>query len=77
MKVFLVLSAVLAIAVAAPGATGANSVHDDTSSLRKMIANCLNSEDTVTCFSVKGITALNRAARATNIEVLPGVSFQR
>lgn len=73
MKVFVVLSAVLAIAAAAPGV---NSV-DDSSSIRKMIANCLGSEDTVTCLSIKGITAINRAARSANIEILPGVSFQR
>lgn len=74
MKVFVVLSAVLAIACAAPGA---NSVNDESTSFRKMFANCLGSEDTVTCLSVKGITALNRAARSASLEILPGVSFQR
>lgn len=74
MKVFVVLSAVLAIAVAAPGV---NSINDESASFRKMIANCLSSEDAITCFSVKGITAMNRAARSANIEILPGVSFQR
>lgn len=74
MKVFVVLSAVLALAVAAPGV---NSVNDNTHSLRKIVANCLNSDDTLTCLSVKGITALNRAARSTNIDILPGVSFNR
>lgn len=74
MKVFVVLSAVLAMAAAAPGV---NSINDDSTSFRKMIASCLGSEETVTCLSIKGITALNRAARSSNIEVLPGVSFQR
>lgn len=74
MKVFVVLSAVLAIAVAAPGV---NSINDDSVSLRKMFANCLNSEDTLTCLSVKGITALNRVARSPSIDLLPGVSFNR
>ena len=74
MKVFVVLSAVLAIACAAPGV---NSVNDESSSFRKMLGNCLGSEDTVTCLSIKGITALNRAARSANIEILPGVSLQR
>lgn len=73
MKVFVVLSAVLALAAAAPGVNSVN----EPSSFRKMIANCLASDDTVTCLSIKGITALNRAARSANIEILPGVSFQR
>lgn len=70
MKVFVVLSAVLAVAVAAP-------TNDDTSTFRKLFSNCLSSEDTVTCLTIKGITALNRAARSANIEILPGVSFKR
>lgn len=72
MKVFVVLSAILAIAAAAPGAH-----HEESSTFRKMIANCLGSEETFNCLSVKAITALNRAARSSNIELLPGVSFAR
>lgn len=75
MKVFVVLSVVLAVATAAPGI---NNVQDgDTNTIRKAMANCLNSEDTITCLSVKGITALSRAARSANIDILPGVSFSR
>lgn len=72
MKVFVVLSTILAIGVAAPGAH-----HDESSTLRKMIGNCLESEETLTCLSIKAITAMNRAARSSNIEILPGVSFAR
>lgn len=70
MKAFLVLSAILAVAVAAP-------TNDEPMSFRKMFANCLNSDEMLTCLSVKGISALNRAARSTNIEILPGFTFQR
>lgn len=70
MKAFIVLSAVLAIAAAAPTA-------EESSSFRKSIANCLESDDTFSCLSVKGITALNRAARSASIELFPGVSLQR
>lgn len=74
MKVFVVLSAVLALAVAAPGVS---NVADDSTSFRQMMANCLTSEDTLTCLSVKGITSLNRYARSASIDILPGVSFSR
>lgn len=70
MKAFIVLSAILAIAAAAP-------TTEEQTSFRKMMANCLESEDTFTCLSIKGITALNRAARSASIELLPGVSLQR
>lgn len=74
MKVFVVLSVVLAVATAAPGVS---NVEGESNNFRKAMASCLNSEDTVTCLSVKGITALNRAARNANIDILPGVSFSR
>lgn len=73
MAVFVVLSVVLALLIAAPGV---NSV-DNASIFRKFFANCLASDDIVTCLSIKGITALNRAARSTKIEILPGVSIRR
>lgn len=73
MKVFVVLSVILAIAAAAPGAHSG----DESATFRKMFANCLSSDDTFTCLSIKGITALNRAARSASIELLPGVSFTR
>ena len=69
MEVFVVLSAVLMLVVAVPAV---NSV-DIPTAFHKMIANCLDSNDTVTCLSIKGIMALNRAARSENIEILPGI----
>lgn len=71
MKVFVVLSVLLAVAFAAP-------TNDDSSTFRRLFSNCLNSDDAVTCLTIKGITAINRAARSANIDILPGVlSFQR
>lgn len=70
MKAFIVLSAILAIAAAAP-------TNEEPTSIRKMVANCLESDETFTCLSIKGITALNRAARSASIDLFPGVSFQR
>lgn len=74
MKVFVVLSVLLAGAFAMPGI---NQMEGETNTFRKAMASCLDSEDTITCLSIKGITALNRAARSANIDVLPGVSFSR
>lgn len=77
MKVFVALSALLAVAVAAPGLNSIETSDDSSTSLRKMISHCFSSEDVITCLSVKGITSLNRVARSPNIDVLPGVSFVR
>lgn len=76
MKVFVALSALLAVAVAAPGLNSIETSEDSTS-LRKIVSNCFSSEDILTCLSVKGITSLNRVARSPSIDVLPGVSFVR
>lgn len=76
MKVFVILSVVLAVAFAAPGVKFVDS-NEESPSLRKIVSHCVNSEDILTCLSVKGITALNRAARSPSIEVLSGVSFNR
>lgn len=67
------LSTVLALVTLAPG------IHsiDNSSIFRRMIANCLASNDTMTCFSIKGIMALNRATRIAKIEILPGVTIRR
>ncbi|EDS33699.1 conserved hypothetical protein [Culex quinquefasciatus] len=43
----------------------------------KYFGSCLDADEMGTCFAVKGITALNRAARANNIEIVPGVTFMR
>lgn len=72
MDLFLVLSAALTLA-------GANFDNvDNSTSLQSIIADCLNSNNTVTCLSIKGITALNRAAQnVKKFEILPGVSIRR
>lgn len=70
---FVALSVVLALALAA---TGVNS-DEIPSTFRRMLANCLASDDTMTCLSVKAIMALNRAARTAKIDILPGVSIRR
>lgn len=73
MQVFVVLSIVLALALAAPGVNS----DEIPSTFRRMIANCLASDDTMSCLSIKVIMALNRAARTAKIEILPGVSIRR
>lgn len=70
MKASIVLSVILAVGVSV-------STNDEPKSFRKMFEYCLNSGDTLTCLSVKGISALNRAARSTNIKIIPGVTFER
>jgi hypothetical protein len=67
MKVFIVSTMLLACAFAVPVE---NNVF-------KFFGGCMESEDYTTCLAVKGITALNRAARAANIEIVDGVSFVR
>ncbi|XP_049277089.1 uncharacterized protein LOC125760727 isoform X2 [Anopheles funestus] len=75
MKVFIAIAALLAVSMAAPAPateqTGAFGM------MAKYFGSCLESDDMGTCFAVKGITALNRAARAANIELAPGVTFAR
>ncbi|XP_053953316.1 uncharacterized protein LOC128860085 [Anastrepha ludens] len=43
----------------------------------RYLGSCFEVEDMTTCLAVKGITALNRAARSNNIELVSGVSFKR
>ncbi|XP_059610877.1 uncharacterized protein LOC132257855 [Phlebotomus argentipes] len=78
MKVFLLFSAILAVAVAAPSVMD-NHLEDGNSfgNVARIVANCADSGDVTTCLSVKGIMALSRAARAQKIELLPGVTFNR
>lgn len=75
MQVFAVFSAVLALALAFV-TPGVNS-DEIPQTFRRMIANCLASEDTMACLSIKAIMALNRAVRTAKIEILPGVSIRR
>lgn len=78
MKVLVVLSLV-ALSAAAPSLmdnqiSASDSLFDLTT---KMIANCADSNDKVTCLALKGVNAIHRAARSQNIELLPGVNFVR
>lgn len=73
MEVFVVLSTVLVLAVTAPSV----SSFDIPLPFRKAMADCVVSNDTMTCLSVKGITAFNRFANSTKIEIFPGISIRR
>ncbi|XP_023163726.2 uncharacterized protein LOC111594595 [Drosophila hydei] len=82
MKVFSVacvcLVLVASCAWAAPSVQD-NRVESDNTLGRaaRYLGACLESDDLTTCLAVKGITALNRAARSNNIELINGVTFQR
>ncbi|CAD6993254.1 unnamed protein product [Ceratitis capitata] len=43
----------------------------------RYLGSCFEAEDMTTCLAVKGITALNRAARSNNIELVNGISLKR
>ncbi|XP_052868008.1 uncharacterized protein LOC128273974 [Anopheles cruzii] len=80
MKVFIAIAALVAVAVAAPAPadqSASASAGGAFSMMAKYFGTCLDSDEMGTCFAVKGITALNRAARAANIELAPGVTFAR
>ncbi|EDV90708.1 uncharacterized protein LOC6569765 [Drosophila grimshawi] len=81
MKVFAIacVSLLLASCVwAAPGVQD-NRIESDNTLGRaaRYLGACLDSDDMATCLAVKGITALNRAARSNNIELVNGVTFMR
>lgn len=82
MKVFAVACVSLLVlancAWAAPSVQD-NRIESDNSFGRaaRYLGACLESDDMATCLAVKGITALNRAARSNNIELVNGVTFQR
>lgn len=78
MKVFIVSAMILACAFAAPGVID-NRVESDSSSNKMMqyFGSCMENDDISTCLAVKGIAALNRAARASNIQVAKGVILTR
>ena len=73
MKVF-VICAFIACAMAAPGVMD-NKVESEGSMSKMMqfFGGCFESEDVTDCLALKGITALNRAARASNIQLTKGV----
>lgn len=73
MEVLVILSTVLLLTFTASSVCSI----EIPSTIRKKITNCLISNDTVTCLSVKGIMALNRAALIPKIEILPGLSIKR
>jgi hypothetical protein len=79
MKVICLVLLVSASAFAAPGIMD-NQVESD-SGMSKMFSyfgSCMDgSSDLTTCLAVKGITALNRAARAQNLEIMSGISLAR
>lgn len=84
MKVFIsasvALLAVFGCAWAAPSVQD-NRIESDSSSswalAARYLGTCLDNDDMTTCLAVKGITALNRAARSNNIELVNGISFKR
>lgn len=81
MKVFAIACVTLlaaSCAFAAPSLQD-NRVEGDNTLGRaaRYLGACLESDDMATCLAVKGITALNRAARSNNIELASGVTFQR
>ena len=91
MKVFAISSSVAILIISCVSCVrAAPSVHDNRvetefgsdggssfSRAAKFLAACFESDDMSTCLAVKGITALNRAARSSNIELVQGVTFKR
>jgi len=81
MKVFAITTVsllVVSCAWAAPSVQD-NKVESESTFTRaaRYLGGCFESDDMSTCLAVKGITALNRAARSNNIELMNGVSFKR
>ncbi|XP_030371712.1 uncharacterized protein LOC115621997 [Scaptodrosophila lebanonensis] len=81
MKVFAIACVGLLVASCAWAAPNVqdNKIESDSTFGRaaRYLGACLESEDISTCLAVKGITALNRAARSNNIELANGVTFKR
>lgn len=76
MKYFVVFALIVAVVTAAPGPIEEES----TSSYQPVVQyfkSCLDSNDIGTCLAVKGISIMNRAARAQSIEILPGITFSK
>lgn len=82
MKVFVIVSIVLLVgcATAAPSSQE-RSIESESGSTfllaSRFLGPCLEEEDMATCLAVKGITALNRAARSSSIDIISGISFKR
>lgn len=78
MKVFIIIAVLFASTLAAPGVID-NKVESDStySKVMQYFGSCSDSEDLTSCLTVKGITALNRAARASNIKITEGITLAR
>lgn len=84
MKVFAIFATTSLLFVnsvsAAPSVQDNRVEGENGSSLAlaaRYLGSCFDAEDMSTCFAVKGITTLNRAARSNNIELVNGISFKR
>lgn len=75
MKVFIVSVCLFAAAAMAAPSVLDNNQQD--SFVANVFGHCAESDDVTACLAIKGITALNRAARSANLEILPGVAFVR
>lgn len=76
MKYFVVLALIISAVNAAPGPIE----EEQTSSYKPVVQyfkSCLDSSDIGTCLAIKGISIMNRAARAQSIEILPGITFSK
>jgi hypothetical protein len=78
MKVFVIVAVLIVSALAAPGVID-NKIESDSSMSKMMqyFRGCADNEDFTTCLAVKGITALSRAARASNIKITEGITLAR
>lgn len=78
MRVFIIAAMLFASTLAAPGVID-NKIESDSSVSKMMqyFGSCADSEDLTTCLTVKGITSLNRAARASNIKITDGITLAR
>lgn len=78
MKVFVIVAVLIASTLAAPSVMD-NKVESDSSMSKFMqyFGSCADSEDLTSCLTIKGITALNRAARASNIKITEGITLAR
>jgi hypothetical protein len=77
MKFFIVSAMILACAFAAPGVIDNRVESDSSNKMMQYFGSCLENDDITTCLAVKGIAALNRAARASNIQITKGVVLAR
>jgi hypothetical protein len=78
MKVFAIIAVLIVSTLAAPGVID-NKIESDSSMSKMMqyFGGCADNEDFTTCIAVKGITALSRAARASNIKITEGITLAR